>query len=171
MKKIQFILAMGLLLLGMGHPLWAQSKAEKILAQNTLVKELVEGKHFVIDVNRANPMSAETVFLTSSYNLEIRGDSIISYLPYFGQAYSVPYGGGNGLIFTGTATNYEVKYTKKGEARVHFRVKTNEDSYTFNLQVYSNRSATINVMPVNRQSISFYGEVTSPKESPKSRPW
>ena len=42
-------------------------------------------------------MKGGSKHLTSDYSLEIRNDSVYSYLPYFGVAYNVPYGGGKGL--------------------------------------------------------------------------
>ena len=44
-------------------------------------------------------MKGRSRALTSDYSIEIRNDSVFSYLPYFGVAYNVPYGGGKGLIF------------------------------------------------------------------------
>jgi len=38
--------------------------------------------------------------LTSPYSVEIRNDSIISHLPYYGRAYSIPYGGGDSSFFS-----------------------------------------------------------------------
>ena len=54
---------------------------------------MIENGRFTIEVDRALPMGGRTVHLTTPYSLEMRGDSAISYLPYFGRAYSLPYGG------------------------------------------------------------------------------
>ena len=62
-----------------------------------MVREIVDSGRIKIDVDRAVPMAGRSVNLTSPYSLEIHGDSILSYLPYFGRAYSAPYGGGEGL--------------------------------------------------------------------------
>ena len=110
-------------------------------------------------MDRAVPMAGRPVNLTSPYSLEIHGDSILSYLPYFGRAYSAPYGGGEGLTFKEVSTEKERTSKKKGRSEIKFRVKTQEDVYTFRVEVYPNGLATINVMPVNKQAITFYGNV------------
>lgn len=110
-------------------------------------------------MDRAVPMAGRSVNLTSPYSLEIHGDSILSYLPYFGRAYSAPYGGGEGLTFKEVAAEKEQTSEKKGSSEIKFRVKTKEDVYMFRVEVYPNGSVTINVTPVNKQAITFYGDV------------
>ena len=124
-----------------------------------VVREIVDSGRIKIDVDRAVPMAGRSVNLTSPYSLEIHGDSILSYLPYFGRAYSAPYGGGEGLTFKEVATEKEQTSEKKGSSEIKFRVKTKEDVYMFRVEVYPNGSVTINVTPVNKQAITFYGDV------------
>lgn len=164
MKKFRLVLVLGIALLAGGQSLFAQSKKEKREQKEMQVKEMIESGRFIIDVNRAVPMSGRAVNLTSSYSLELRGDSVLSYLPYFGRAYSAPYGGGKGLNFTDTVSEYDLSYDKKGVARIKFRTRTDEDNYAFNVQVFPNGSSTISVTPVNKQGITFYGEVAPKKE-------
>lgn len=163
MKNVRLVFLLGIVLLIGGQSLFAQSNKEKKVQKELQVQKMIDKGHFKIDVNRSIPMSGRSVDLTSSYSLEVKGDSVISYLPYFGQAYSVPYGGGNGLRFEKPLSEYKVTYKKKGDAQIKFKVRTDEDNYTFNVQIYPNGSSTINVVPVNKQSITFYGEVASMK--------
>ena len=96
MKNVRLFWLLGIVLLLAGQSLYAQSKKEKREQKANEVKELIDSKRFTIDVNRAIPMGGRSLNLTSPYSLEMRGDSVISYLPYFGRAYSAPYGGGDG---------------------------------------------------------------------------
>lgn len=164
MTKFRLILVLGITLLVEGQSLFAQSKKEKREQKEMQVKEMLESGRFIIDINRAVPMSGRAVNLTSPYSLELRGDSVLSYLPYFGRAYSAPYGGGKGLNFTETVSEYDLSYDKKEAVRIKFRTRTDEDNYAFNIQVFPNGSSTISVTPVNKQGITFYGEVTPKKE-------
>lgn len=164
MKNFRLFFFMGIVLFLGGQSLFAQSKKEKQEQKEKEIKELVDKKQFTIEVNRALPMRGQAVSLTSPYTLEMRGDSVISYLPYFGRAYSVPYGGGNGLRFERTATDYTCTYDKKGTARIKFAARTDDDTYRFNIQIYPNGSASINVTPTNRQNISYQGELAPKKE-------
>lgn len=164
-KKKAVYLWSVMLLLFLGSPsVWAQSKQEKKEQREKDVKEWIDSKHFTIEVDRALPLRGRSVHLTSPYSLELRGDSLFSYLPYFGRAYNVPYGGGNGMRFEKPMTEYAVTYGKKGKTILLFNTKTDDDKYTFFIEIYPNGSATIQVTPVNRQSISYYGEITGPKE-------
>ena len=78
-------------------PITAQNKKEKKQQREQAVREAVDAKAYKINVDRVMPMKGGSKHLTSDYSLEIRNDSVYSYLPYFGVAYNVPYGGGKGL--------------------------------------------------------------------------
>ena len=91
MKNVRLFWLVGIVLLLAGQSLYAQSKKEKKEQKVNEVKELIDSKRFTVDVDRAIPMGGRSVNLTSPYSLEMRGDSVISYLPYFGRAYSAPY--------------------------------------------------------------------------------
>ncbi|MCD8194077.1 MAG: DUF4251 domain-containing protein [Tannerellaceae bacterium] len=144
------------------QPLCAQSKKELKAEKEQLVKQLVENDCFHIKVDRAIPQQGGSKYLTSPYSVEICGDTVKSYLPYFGRAYSVPYGGGKGLIFDSQITDYKRTYDKKGTANIRFSTRTEEDNYKFQIEIFTNGSARINVVPVNRQPISFHGDVSAP---------
>lgn len=125
MKKFKIVFIVGLALLtGAGNTMFAQSKQEKKEQKEKEVKELLESGSFKIDVDRALPMSGSSVNLTSSYSLELRGDSAISHLPYFGRAYSVPYGGGDGLRFSKPITDKDIEFDDKGTADIKFEART-----------------------------------------------
>ena len=123
------------------------------------VKKLIASENYKIDVRTAMPMRGRSIPLTSPYSLEIRNDSVISYLPYFGRAYSIPYGGGDGLNFRAPLKEYDMKMDKKGNAVIEFVARNPEDRYEFRAKVYTNGEASINVNMQNRQSISFQGEL------------
>lgn len=150
--------------LGEGSFLQAQTKQEKREQKEKELKEWIATRQFTVSVNRALPTGGRSIPLTTLYSLELRGDSVYSYLPYFGRAYTAPYGGGNSLNFATPVTDYDCTYTRKGAAVIRFKAKTNEDNFTFRLQIYPDGGTTIQVTPVNRQSITYYGEVVPPKE-------
>ena len=155
MRLTRLVGFLGIVLFCAGQSLFAQSKQERKEQKERVVREIVDSGRIKIDVDRAVPMAGRSVNLTSPYSLEIHGDSILSYLPYFGRAY----GGGEGLTFKEVATEKEQTSKKKGRSEIKFRVKTKEDVYMFRVEVYPNGSVTINVTPVNKQAITFYGDV------------
>lgn len=163
MKTIRIIFSL-LLITAMSMPtLSAQTKKEKKELKKQAVEKLVTSGKYKINVNRALPARGRSVTLTSPYSVEIRNDSVISYLPYYGRAYSIPYGGGEGLNFKAPLTDYKL-WDKKETAKIKFSARSEEDKFDFNIDVFSNGSSTIFVNMQNRQSISFQGELDMPEE-------
>lgn len=164
MKTKNHILMLLLALL-VGLPtLSAQTKKEKKEHKKEAVKKLLVSENYKIDVRTALPMRGRSIPLSSPYSLEIRNDSVISYLPYFGRAYSIPYGGGDGLNFKAPLKEYSMEMDKKGNAMIKFTARNPEDNYEYRAKVYSNGSASIDVNMTNRQSISFQGDLLLPSE-------
>jgi len=138
----------------------AQSKQSKKQEKENAIKKLVESGNYTIDVTIANPQRGKSIMLTSPYSLEVRNDSVISHLPFYGRAYSIPYGGGDGLIFKAPLDEYNAVYNdKKKRLQVKMKAKTSEDTFEFNFDIYYNGSSRINVNMQNRESISYSGEI------------
>ena len=137
-------------------PIAAQSKKEKKQQTEQAVREAVDAKTYKINVDRVMPMKGGSKHLTSDYSLEIRNDSVYSYLPYFG--------GGKGLNFSAPLSEYTSAYNKKGNAKITLKVRNEEDNYLYNIIIYPNGSSNIQVTPTNRQSISFSGEMDLKKK-------
>lgn len=113
----------------------------------------------------AHPLGGGSIHLTSEYTLDIAGDSIMAWLPYYGVAYTADYGGTDGGIkFSETANLIDVKKDRKGYT-IQMEVKAPNDLYRLNLQITTAGYATLNVSSHNRQSISFSGIVEDLKQS------
>jgi hypothetical protein len=147
-----------------------QARAEKKEQTAKMVRDNLASRNFTISVRQANPLRHPSIVLTTMYSLKIKGDSIYSYLPYYGQAYSVPYGGGKALNFDGTIEQYECYYPKKDLTRVILITRNEEDIYQYDIQVFENGNTTINVSSQKRDPISYYGdmEVAVKKSGKKS---
>ena len=122
-----------------------------------------EKKEFVFKAQSATPMSGMTRQLTTDYDVRFLGDSVISYLPYFGRAYSAGYGEGGGIDFTSTKFEYKVIERKKGGWAVSIKPKDVRDVQTMNFSISENGYATLQVNSNNRQPISFYGYIVERK--------
>ena len=126
---------------------------------NESIEQQIENRNFKISVNYMIPAQGTSRSLTSPYSLTIQGDTLISYLPYFGRAYNIPYGGGNGLNFTAPLFDYSLSFNSKGTANIVLRARSEGDVFLYNIEIYNNRKVTISVNSNNRQAISFYGEL------------
>jgi len=133
MKLKSYFLWMGLFLaiLMSGCAASKHTSKEEKAANEAKLRIAIEARSFIVEVDKALPMGGNARTLTSLYSLTIKGDEVKSYLPYFGRAYSVPYGGGEGLIFESTVTDYQMTFNKKGMAEITFKTRTKEDLFTY----------------------------------------
>jgi hypothetical protein len=159
MKTIRFIIVCLLMGVVSMPVLVAQTKQEKKELKKQAVEKLLLSGKYKVEVDRAIPSTGRSVMLTSPYSVEIRNDSVISYLPYYGRAYSIPYGGGDGLNFKASITDYQLAWNKKGSAKITFTARNSEDKYDFCIDVFSNASSSVYVNMQNRQPISFHGNL------------
>ena len=160
-----------LLLIG-SMPVLAQTsnlkaeRAERRVAKEREVAALVESKNFEFRADRAIPTGFRSVDLTTNPNyIRFSPDTIVSEMPFFGRAYSVPYGGDAGLKFEGKPERFTVEKKKKNYS-VEAKVKTNSDYYTINLTISFDGGASMSVTCNNRASISYNGEIYA-KEKPQ----
>lgn len=161
--KKQILMLLLAMLVGI-PTLSAQTKKEKKEQKKEAVKQLIVSENYKIDVNTAMPMRGRNITLSSPYSLEIRNDSVFSYLPYYGRAYSIPYGGGSGLIFNAPLKEYTMDMDKKGNAVIKFSARSPEDFFEFSAKIFPNGTASIDVIMQNRQSISYRGELETEED-------
>ena len=136
-----------------------QNKKEKKELKKEAVTGVLESANYKINVDAALPMGGQYITLSTPYSLEVKNDSLFSYLPYYGRAYNIPYGGGKGLIFNALIENYRMDIHPKGNAAIRFSARSPEDYCNFHIKVFDNGSVTIDVTMQKRQAISFRGEI------------
>ena len=128
------------------------------------IKNMVEAGEFVFHAQTALPTSGPSRQLTSEYDLRVSKNSVISYLPFFGRAYSLPYGSTEGgFNFTSTKFDYLAKNRKKGGWEISIKPGDIADLREFLLTLSENGYGTLQVFTNNRQPISFTGYVTTVK--------
>jgi len=159
-KTIYLMLAVGILMgCATTNTQSGLSKAEKRALVEKRVTEMLDNRHFKIEVDMMHPLNYPSKSLTSYFSLEIRNDSILSYLPYLGRAYQVPYGGGKALNFDAPIRQYQESFPKKHMRRIDLSTDNGEDLLFYSIEVFTNGKSTIYVQSRNRQSISFDGEM------------
>lgn len=133
----------------------AQSQAD--------IKALVDSQNYVFKAQTAMPLSGRVRNLTSDYDLKVTKGSVESYLPYFGQAYVAPIDPSKGgLEFTSKDFSYAVTPGKKEGWTVTIKPKDYKDVQQMILSISSAGYATLQVIPTNRQTISFNGVIVGP---------
>lgn len=124
------------------------------------ITQKVHSKDFTVVVKYANPMRGRQIYLNSEYDLRIKNDSAFAFLPYFGVAYTVPYGGDSGIKFAEPMTNYTLSNNKKGNGwDVHFKIKSNDSDYEIIMNIFNTGSSTFTVDSINKDAITFSGDL------------
>lgn len=134
-------------------------RAERAARHAALVEKALADRHYTINIQMMYPQRGPARNVTSNYSLEVKGDTLISYLPYFGRAYNVPYGGGKGLNFTERVSNYNESKNAKGQTKISIELTNEEDTYLYQLSIFDNGNTAIDVRSKEREPISYSGEI------------
>ena len=161
MKKFVLpLLAVLLTVSGCGilNPETREERAAREAKEAKMVRRAVETGEFTINIDRMYPLRG-TSKMVSNYSIKVKDDVLISHLPFIGQAWRVPYGGGHALTFDAPVLNYTAVENGKGGYEVRIYVKTDEDEHLYRLTIFDNGRASLDVQSQNRDRISYSGEM------------
>ena len=137
-----------------------QERAERKAQTQKAVTEAIASRKLHIDIKSMNALRYGVKTVTPDFFLELRGDTLQSYLPYMGQAHTAPMmSPPQGLNFEERVHNYLVSKLKAGRTQIELDVKSEEESYHYFIDVYDTGDTYIYVKPLNRDPISFDGFV------------
>lgn len=130
-----------------------------------IIKNMIDSQNFVFVPNTMIPLRGGSKALTSYYQLGVSKDSLVSYLPFIGRAYNAPIlPGENGFDFTSTSFEYKIKNHKRSGWDITIKPKDHVNVQQFILRVFDNGSASLNVISLNRDPVSYSGYVTGHKQ-------
>jgi len=89
--------------------------------------------------------------------VKVENDSLQCYLPYFGEVYQYAFND-DGLNFTVPIKQIEVKPLKKNRMLISMYVTKGNVSYIFKFRMYPDHTGTLDLFPINAQSISYEGD-------------
>lgn len=162
MKKTLGIISLFLVILFIGCKSKELSPEQQIKAQEYVDK--IEGRNFIFNANSAQPMSGRSINLNYNYYLKVSKDTVIANLPYYGRSYVAPINPRD-ISIDFTSTNFLYSENKKKDGAYEIKIVpkdiTNRENegISFLLKISPDGYATLNALPTNRQSISFYGTV------------
>lgn len=162
MKKILGIISLCLIVTFIG----CKTK-ELTPEQQAKVKEYtdkIESRNFTFHATSAQPMSGRSINLSYDYYLKVTKDTVEAYLPYYGRSYVAPINPRDiGIEFTSTDFLYSESKTKDNTYEIKIEPKDmpnrEYERVIILLRIGPSGYSTLNVLPTNRQSISFYGTV------------
>lgn len=136
--------------------------AGKTSAEDALYAESVQkalaGKDYTVAIQFMIP-SVGASRNVSNYSIKVNGDTFVSYLPYQGRAYNLPYGGGQGFDFTAEIDEYQDVVQKNGNHEITIRLHNDEDTFVYLLSVSPDGNAYLKVTSRNRENISYSGQL------------
>jgi hypothetical protein len=158
--------------IGLSHAIAQSAPAapvqDKKAAQRALINALIDSQSYVFQAQTAMPMGGRVRQLTTDYDLTVGKESIVSYLPYFGRAYSAPIDPSQGGIqFTSKNFSYSAEPGKKGGWNIQIKPKDAGDVQQLSLSVSEDGYATLQVISTSKQAISFHGVIAAKKPKRK----
>ncbi len=136
-------------------------------SQNNLIEKIkthtdsiILSQNFTFVASQALPARGESHYLNGDYILRITKDSIQSFLPFYGRAYTAPFNpNDNGIKFTSKDFEYNIKTNKTSNYEIYIRPKDILNGYQLYLSISQNGYANLSVNSSNRETISFYGKI------------
>lgn len=140
-----------------------QERAEKREQVRGAVAEAVENQQIHVAISWMNTLRYGAKSVTPDFYLELKGDTLNSYLPYMGQAYrpTMP-SQSEGLNFEVPVQQVRKSHPKNNRWQLEIMARTNEDNYKYLIDIFDTGKATIHVICANRDPISFDGELIAP---------
>ena len=137
----------------------SEEKAAQMAELSANVTNALNNRDYKIAIDRMYPMRGSSRHVSFGYSVEVRNDTLVSYLPYFGRAYNVPYGGGKGLNFTAPIGSYQEFMKRNGQRHIEIGVTNEEDTYFYTIEVFDNGNSSVEVRARQRERISYSGNV------------
>lgn len=156
MKHIGIFAVLAALLLTTSCGLSARTPQEE-QQDAALVQQILDSRSYEISIDYMTPLRGPGRSVSGYYSIVIEGDTIQSCLPYFGQARSVPYGGGDGLNFKADIQKYTDKGMKGDRRTIVINVENEGDKLVYTLTVFDNGTTDVRVDCRNRDDISYRG--------------
>lgn len=159
MSKLKYIVLLVSAVM-LGSSTFAQTKTS---AKDAAIKQAIEAKHYKFVAQYADPQRGGHRYLNSDYDLRIRPDSVIAYLPYFGRGYfDIPYGSNDdGVKFTSTKFTYTSTVKKKGGWEVVIIPQDVKYMQKIILNISSNGNTYTQFQITNRDGIAFDGYIAT----------
>ena len=134
-----------------------------------LIQQRVDAQSFKVDIDFMLPRRGGQQALTNPYAVIVNDGLITSALPYVGEAWDLPYGGGKGFTFEAPIDTY-VEERGIGKRIVVIGTDNEEDYLVYRFEIYSNGKVNLNVRSKHRENIDYRGQVdpdTDPAEKKK----
>ena len=136
------------------------SSANKRNLSASDIQSMVDSHRFTFVAQTANSARGHFRNLTSRYDVRVSSDSLVSYLPYYGRAYTAPIDPSQGgLDFTSTNFSYDATHEKSNKWNVVLKPGNGQDVQQLDFVIFDNGTSSLNVSSNSRDPISFNGYI------------
>lgn len=146
-----------------------QLRMEQKIEKQKEIEKMIQAKEFQFVARNSNSSTFRMIDLSVIPNfIKFKPDFIKSEMPFFGRGFSgLGYGGSDaGLKFEGKPEKFVVTKHKKGY-RIDVTVKGEQDFFNISLSVFFEGSSTLTIISNNRESISYFGEISAIEKEEK----
>lgn len=124
------------------------------------VKNMIDSQKFIFIAEMVNPLRGRNRHLTSRYDVAVSHDTLVSYLPYFGRAYTAPLNSSeSGIQFTSTDFSYNFTELKPNKWEVLVKPNDVSNGPELRFTIFDNGSASLMVTSNSKDPISFTGHL------------
>ena len=123
------------------------------------INQLINQKQFIFKANSLTSNSGYNKTLSSNYDLILKKDSVMAYLPFWGKAYTSLFNDEGGIKFNEKMKEFQYDDLEKKGHNINFSVKTKDDTFHFNLNISTQGYANVIVTSNNKSRISYYGQI------------
>ena len=147
------------LLILLAIPFYFACTSTSNAVSNAVNAEKIRDRQFQFQAQSAMPTGGKLISVTPDFDVRLQGDSLISYLPYYGKTYAAAgMRTESPLNFSTNQFSYEVMPSKIGwDITIKPTDKREIESYLF--KISTTGSATLFVTLSNSQPISFNGRI------------
>lgn len=139
-------------------------KAELKAGQIKNIRAIMDSRNFIFKAESVKPLNMKTLTFTDDFGVEVRNDSIFSYLPFYGNTYVRDFSShkNSPLGFIQPVNSYSKRNTKTGYI---LKINVKHEHEFINLKFYISKTGytSLSASFLNRQSISFEGEILVPQ--------
>ena len=137
----------------------------QVHAQDTQnIKAMLDAKHYIFEPRNMTTGQGRLKQLDPGYFFTISGDTLKTYLPYVGGAYTAPLDPSEaGFDFSTSDFSYTVSSGKKNSYDVIVKAKGKTAITDFMLTIYDNGTAYLKVVASDKEPVSYNGNIAGKK--------
>ena len=135
------------------------------------IYKLVSSQHFQIDIDKVYTQDGFDVSrFTPKGKITFTDTLVEGFLPYFGKAYSLPYGEGGGIKLANQPKKIDIKTIQKRKQQsiqVNFSIRNIKDTYQISIEVTPNGTCSIHLHCNHLAPIAYSGLISPIEQAEK----